>query len=163
MVRPGPVARHADGPGDVDPRRDAHAEPFLGQQIEDDRQRLGVGDIVGHVDRQPFEIGGDPALPDAFRNRRAFRFQRAMGVVVVERGPVRVRQPDPHARVARPQALGDPGERAARPDCADEAVHPPAGLRPDLVAEAKEVVPVRGVRLGRSDLPVVDFGREAMP
>ena len=34
-------------------------------QVEDDSQRFGVGDLLRIVDRRALEIGGDAALADA--------------------------------------------------------------------------------------------------
>ena len=36
------------------------------QQIEDDRQRFFVGNLIGIVDGRALQIGGDAALSDAF-------------------------------------------------------------------------------------------------
>ena len=69
--------RQPDRAGDVDAGRAAQAQAFVLQQVEDDRQRLLVGDLVGVVDRRAFEIGGDAALADAFGDRGAFGLQLA--------------------------------------------------------------------------------------
>src|SRR6476661_4360955 len=53
------VAGKADGAGNIDAARPAEAKTFLAEQVEQDRQRLGVGDLIGLVDHRTFEIGGD--------------------------------------------------------------------------------------------------------
>ena len=74
IVCPGPSSRgETDRAGDVDARRTAEQEPFLHHQIEDDRQRLLVGDLVGEIDWRAFQIGGDPALANAFGDGGARR------------------------------------------------------------------------------------------
>ena len=65
------LARKPDRAGDVDPRRAAEQQALLDDEVEDDRQRLLVGDLVGDVDRRAFEIGGDAALADALGDRGA--------------------------------------------------------------------------------------------
>ena len=62
----------ANGAGDIDAGRAAEAEAFVLEQIEDDRQRLLVGNLIGGVDRRVFEILGDAALADALGDRGAF-------------------------------------------------------------------------------------------
>ena len=133
------------------------------EQVVDERHRLAVGDVVGHVDGQPLEVGGDPPLADALGDRRPLGLQLAMIVPVEERRAVGIGEADLHVGPPRPQPLRDPGERAARADRADEAVDPPAGLLPDLgrraldvrppVGDVVELVgPDRAVRLGRIEL-----------
>ena len=74
MVWPGPMSlRHADGAGDIDAGRAAHAQALMLQQIEDDGQGFLVGNLIGVVDRRAFQIGGDAALADAFGDRGAVR------------------------------------------------------------------------------------------
>ena len=51
--------------------------PSSCDQVEDDRQRFLVGDLVGDVGRETFEIGGDAALADAFGDRAAFGLELA--------------------------------------------------------------------------------------
>jgi hypothetical protein len=41
-----------DRAGDIDARRAAQAQAFMLEQVEDDRQRLLVGDLEGDVDRR---------------------------------------------------------------------------------------------------------------
>ena len=36
------------------------------QQIEHDGQCFGIGDVVAEIGGEPFKVGGNPALPDAF-------------------------------------------------------------------------------------------------
>ena len=58
---------------DIDAAGTAETETFLFQQLENQRQRLLVGNRIGIVDRRAFEIGGDAALSDALGDRIAFR------------------------------------------------------------------------------------------
>ena len=50
MVWPGPSSGQADGAGNVDPGRAAQAQAFVLEEVEDDRQRLVVGDQISLVD-----------------------------------------------------------------------------------------------------------------
>src|SRR5439155_16641043 len=89
---------------------------------------------VGAVDLQAFDVRRDPALANALADRGPLGLELAVGVVAVERGAQRVGETDLDARLLRPQRLGDAGQRAARPDGADEggdlAVRLAADLRP---------------------------------
>ena len=67
-----------DRAGDVDARRAAEQQALMLGQVEDDRQRLFVGDLIGEIDRRALEIGGDAALADALGDRRALALQRAV-------------------------------------------------------------------------------------
>src|SRR5215471_11893669 len=58
------IAGKADRARDIDTARPAEAKPFLDQQIENNRQSLGIGDLIGLVDLGSFEIGGDATLAD---------------------------------------------------------------------------------------------------
>ena len=157
------VAREPDRAGHIDAARSAEAQPFLAQQIEDDRQRLGVGDLVGLVDHRTFEIGGDAALADAFGDRASFRLELAVLVVIVERRAHRIGEADGDVLVLRLQPHGDAGERAAGADGADEAVDLALRVVPDLgrrrldmalaVGDIVELVgPDRAMRRGRGKL-----------
>jgi hypothetical protein len=79
------VARHAHRAGHVDARRPAKAEPLVRQQVEDDGQRLAVGDLVGVIGREAFQVRGDPPLPDPLGDRVAARL--LPGVELVEPEP----------------------------------------------------------------------------
>src|SRR4030095_11832101 len=72
------VASKTNGACDIDAARSAEAEPFLAQQVEDDGQRLRVGNLVGLIDLGAFEIGGDPSLTDPFGDGAPFRLQHAL-------------------------------------------------------------------------------------
>ena len=48
-----------NGAGDIDAGGAAEQQAFLFGEIEDDRQRFLVGDLVGEIDRRIDEIGGD--------------------------------------------------------------------------------------------------------
>src|SRR3546814_10986918 len=58
------LARERHRAGDVDPRRQAKAQPLLVEQTAHDRQPLGVGNAELGVDRRAFQIGGDAVLAD---------------------------------------------------------------------------------------------------
>src|SRR5690606_15267909 len=62
-----------DRAGDVHARRGTDTETFFDQKVEDDGQRLAVGDLEGDVDRSAFQIAGDAALADPFGDRRSRR------------------------------------------------------------------------------------------
>src|SRR5580704_14772456 len=123
-----------NGAGDIDAGRAAEAEPLVLEQIEDDRHRFRVGDLIGEIDRRIFQVLGDAALADAFGDRGAFRLQRAGRVVAVERGAHRIGERDAHGVAARFERDGDAGERAAGADGADKAVDLAVGLLPDFRA-----------------------------
>src|SRR5680860_1067069 len=80
------VAGKANGACDIDAAGSAEAEPFLAQEVEDDGQRFGVGDLVGLVDLGPVEIGGDASLADPLGDGAAFGLEHAVLVEIVERG-----------------------------------------------------------------------------
>ena len=96
MVWPGPSSRASRiAPAMLMPDEPPSSRPSAIGEVEDDRQRLLVRDLVGEVDRRAFEIGGDPALarcpsvidePDALRAR--------LGVIGIERGAHRVGERD---------------------------------------------------------------------
>ena len=71
--------------GDVDAAGAAEAQPLVLQQVEDDRQRLLIGNLIGLVDRGAVEVLGYPALADALGDGAAFGLELAVRVVVVER------------------------------------------------------------------------------
>ncbi len=73
------ILGEADGAGDVDAAGGAHAKALLGDEVEDDAQRLLVGDEVGGVDGRAFEVLGDAALADAFGDRGSFGLELAAG------------------------------------------------------------------------------------
>ena len=82
------IARQPDRAGDVDAGRAAQAQALVLEEVEDDRQRLLVGDLVGDVDRDAFEVGGDAALADALGDRGALGLELARRVLAVERAPI---------------------------------------------------------------------------
>ena len=102
MVWPGPssLARRT-APAMLMPDEPPRHRPFVLEQVEDDRHRFLVGNLIGDVDRRAFEIFGDAALADAFGDRGAFGFQRAGRVIAVERGAHRIGERDAHRLVAR--------------------------------------------------------------
>src|SRR6056297_4356573 len=69
------IAGETHRPGDVDARRAAEAKALMLEKVEDDRQRLGIGDRVGEIRGEALQIGGDPALPDALGDRAALRLR----------------------------------------------------------------------------------------
>src|SRR5580700_2321727 len=134
----------ADGTGDVDAGRAAEAQPLVLEQIEDDRYRFGVGDLIGGVDRRIFQVLGDAALADAFGDRGALRLQHAGRVVAVERGAHRIGKRDAHGIAARFERHRDAGERAAGADGADKAIDLAVGLPPDFRSRGFGMAPAIG-------------------
>src|SRR3546814_17619909 len=100
------------------------------------------------VDRRTLEVGGDPPLPDAFRNRIAFGFQFAVGIIFVERGAIGVAERDRDALVLRLQPQPPARQRAAGAHRAGEAADLPFHMRPDFPAGAVEAGKERGVGEG---------------
>src|SRR4030095_8461763 len=126
------IARHTDRPPPVDATRTAEAQSLLAQEVEEDREGLLVGDLVGLVHGGPLEIPGDAPLTDPLRDGAPLAPELSVLVVVVHRGAhgIGARDDDvaslllerrPHAR-----------EGAARADGADEAVDAAPRLLPDL-------------------------------
>ena len=76
------LARQADRAGDVHARGRAHAEAFVLQQVEADRDQFFVGDPEGVVDGQAFEVGGDASLANALCDRAAFRLELPACVIM---------------------------------------------------------------------------------
>jgi hypothetical protein len=58
-----------NGAGNVDARRAAETKPLMFEQVEDERDRFFIADLVGVVDGNAFEIGGDAALSDTLGDR----------------------------------------------------------------------------------------------
>ena len=123
------------------------------EQVEHDRQRFLVGDLVGVVDRRALEVGGDAALADALGDR-------ASPPTSARRSCSSCRAPRPSDRRARSATFGlrslsamrDAGQRAAGADGADEAVDLAVGLLPDLRARWCRCGP-RGWRRCRTGWP----------
>ena len=156
-VLPGPGK--ANGAADVDAGRAAKAQSFMLGEIEDMPQRFGVGNAVGKIRFEAFEIGGDTALAYALGNRRSLGLERSMRIVFVEGGAFGVGQSDLDIAVEAMQAEGGAGQRSARADRADEAIDLAVRVVPDLprrrfdmglpVGDIVELVcPDRPVRLG---------------
>src|SRR5262245_38666720 len=133
------IAGEPDGAGDIDAARSAEAETFLTQEVENDRQRLGILDLVGLVDLGGFEILSDAALADPFGDGAAFGLQLAVLVVTVERGAHRVGKPDHDAGVVRLEPHRHAGKSAAGADGADEAVDFAVKVAPDLLGRGFDV------------------------
>src|SRR5262249_751610 len=139
-------AREPDGAGDIDAGRAAEEQSLVPQQVEHDRHRLFIGDLIRRVDRQAFEILRDAALADAFGDGAALRLQAAMRVIVISRRPCGIGETDANFRIALAQIHRRSRERAARADGADEAVDLAVGLTPDLRARRLVMrAPVRDV------------------
>ena len=126
------VARQPDRPGDVDAARAAETESFLLDEVEEDRQRLGVGDLVGVVDGDALEVACDAALADALRDRGALGLELTVLEVVVHRRAHRVGDGDHDLATLLFERGAHSGERAAGADRADERVDVAVGLAPDL-------------------------------
>ena len=123
------------------------------QQIEDDRQRLLVGDLIRRrsglkpsrfLVMRPWPMPSVIEVPSAFSS--------PVRVVAVERGAERIGERDLDVRVALLQRDADAGERAAGADRADEAVDLAVGLLPDLRAGGP-IVGLRGWRHCRTGWP----------
>ena len=125
-------AGEMDGAGDVDARRSAEQQPFLNHQIEHDRQRLLVGDLVGEINRRAFKIGGDPVLADALGDGGARALEFARGVERVQRRAQRVSERDLDVWVALFERHADASQRPAAADRADEAMNFAAEIVIDL-------------------------------
>ena len=106
------VLCQSDGSGNIDARRPAHAKTLVFHQIEQDRQRLFVGDLVGVIDRRPFEISRDPPLTDTLDDRRTFGLQHAGLDPAVDRGASRIGDRD-----ADYPDCGPSGQLPRRPAC----------------------------------------------
>ena len=133
LARP-EIARHTHRACNVDRARTTEAEAFVFEQVKDVGQGLGIGDTIGQVDLEPFEIGGDPPLADALGDRIAFGLQRAIGVILVERCAFRVGKANLDIWIARAQRLGNARQRTTRTDRGDKPVDPAVGLVPDFGA-----------------------------
>ena len=129
-------------------------------QVEQDGQGLFVRDLVGHVDRRAFEIGGDAALADALRDGIALGLEFAPGEPVEQRRAHGIAEGDPDVGISLLQRARHAGQRAAAADRAGEAVDLAVCLVPDFwprgaimavpVGRVVELVrPDRAVRLGR--------------
>ena len=70
MVWPGPSSfARRTAPATLMPEEPPRQQPFVFEQVEDDRHRFFVGDLIGDIDRGTFQILGDAALADAFGDR----------------------------------------------------------------------------------------------
>ena len=131
MARPH-IAGHCHRARDVDGRRSTEIQALVAHQVVDDRKRLGIGKAISGVDRRLGKIGGDPPLPDPFRDRRSFGLQLAMRVVVVERRAMRVGQRDADGLVECLEAQPYPGNRTTRTRRTGKTVDPVIELLPQL-------------------------------
>src|SRR5271166_6175990 len=103
-------------------------------EIEDDRQRLFVGDLIGEVDRGALKIGGNSALADALGDRGAAGFRFAGGVIKIKSRAGGIGESDFDVRILRLERNPDAGQRAASADGADETIDSAFGLVPDFTA-----------------------------
>src|SRR5579885_3546084 len=127
------VLGEADGAGDVDAGRAAEAEPFVLQHLEDQRQRLLVGNEIGPVNLETLDDRRDAAEADAFGNRAALACLGLAGLEqIIHRGAARIGAADDDVLLLVAQIAGDAGKRATGANRADEAVDLAAGLLPDL-------------------------------
>ena len=109
------------------------------EQVEDVGQGLAVGDLVGAVDLEPLEIGGDAALADPLGDRVARALELAIGVIFEQRRTLGIGETDLNVGVFRAQRGGDAGERAARADGGDETIDLATGLFPDFGASGVDM------------------------
>ncbi len=57
MTWPGPhLLRQANGAGDIDAGRTAHAQAFMLEEVEGDRDSFGIGNLKRLVDDRALEI-----------------------------------------------------------------------------------------------------------
>src|SRR6218665_1957006 len=133
LARP-EVTGEPDGAGDIDARRAAEAEALMLEQVEHIGQGFAVGDLVGVIDGEILEVGGDAALADALGDRVAGGFELSGLEILVERGALGVGEADLDIGVLRLERDGNAAQRAAGADRADEAVDLAAGLFPDFGA-----------------------------
>src|SRR3546814_11253166 len=91
LARP-QLPRERHRAGDVDPRRQAEAQPLLVEQAAADIQPLGVRDPELRVDRRPFARGADTVPPDAFADARPFGFPFAALVIIIAPASLRIGQ-----------------------------------------------------------------------
>jgi hypothetical protein len=101
--------RHADGPRYIDPSRAADAKPFVLQKVEHHRDRLGIRDLAGKIDRQSLKVARHPTLADPLRNRGPLRRQSSRSVKAIERRPHRIGDADLDVRLGRAQPGGGAG------------------------------------------------------
>ena len=118
-------------------------QTFVRHEVEDDRHRLVVGNLIGEVDRRAFQVGGDPALPDSLGDRGAGHLEFAGRVVGIERRARRIGERDLDVRVALLERHADAGERSPGADRAHEPMQLAAevveNLRPGRLVMAAPV------------------------
>src|SRR5690348_11627374 len=102
------------------------------EKVEADGHGFLVGDLEGVVWLESFEVRGNAALADPFRDRAAFSLQLAIRVIVEERRAGRVGKTDRDIGISLAKRLGDAGQRSPCSDRRDEAVDPAASLLPDF-------------------------------
>src|SRR5271165_185855 len=117
------LAREPDGAGNVDSRGAAEQQSLLDHEIEDNRQRFVIRDLIGEIDWRALEVGRDAALADPLGYRGARTLEFAGRVVRIECGAHGIGERDLDAGVAFLQSHAHSRQRAAGPDRADEAVY----------------------------------------
>ena len=124
------------------------------------RQRLGVGNLVGHINVDALQVARYKTDADAFGDGATFGVELAVGVMAEERRALRVGQADLDGRVALAQGHGGAGQGAASTHRADKAVNLAFGLIPDFRASGLvvNVAVGRVVELSRPDHTVRVFG-----
>src|SRR5829696_5611317 len=126
------LAGEADRSCDVDAPVKSDVEALVMDEAESRDEALLILDEEGFIDGEALQVGGDPALPDAFGDRAALGFQLAAGVIAVERRAWDVGDGDGDVQPALTKGHGNAGKGAARADGADETVDFPVRLRPDF-------------------------------
>ena len=105
MVLPGPRSRASRiAPATLIAEEPPSSKPSCCGQIEQDRQGLLVGDLIGDINGRIDQIGGDAALADALGDRRARGFQLAGGIIGIKRRAHRIGQRDFDRRTCAPSA-----------------------------------------------------------
>ena len=89
-------------------------------QVIEDVQRLSILTAIGIIDFQILDILRDPALTDPFGDGCAFRFQLTILEILVQRRAAWISDADLHVLALLLQVFRNTGQRAARPDRADE-------------------------------------------
>src|SRR5579885_3225763 len=108
------LAGEADGAGDIDAGGAADAEALVLQQVEDQRQRLLVGDLAGEIDGRALDVLGDAALADPLGDRGALDLDLVPGEPVIVGRAERIGEADLDPRIALLEEGAGAPEGAAR-------------------------------------------------
>ena len=136
MVFPGPSLRaRRIAPATLTPEERPRLSPSSRSKSKAIGEALRIRDEECFVDLQPLEVGGDPALADAFADRAALGLELAGRVVAVERGAGHVGERDDDvAACAREAPSATPASVPPVPTALTKPSILPVGLRPDFRA-----------------------------